>query len=113
MCSAAKVTEILSQLSVELQRLGLWQQQRPSEQALASSQPFCIDTLNFPQWLQFVFIEKMAALISRRGQLPGQCGIAPLAEEYFKASAEDGDAVLGLLLHLDRVLTPVLSRQVL
>ncbi|MEC8429313.1 MAG: YqcC family protein, partial [Pseudomonadota bacterium] len=42
----------LIDLQCELKNLNLWETQRPADEALASTQPFCIDTLSFPQWLQ-------------------------------------------------------------
>ncbi|MGY8909754.1 MAG: YqcC family protein, partial [Flavobacteriales bacterium] len=50
------VAEVLIDIESELRQLGLWDRQVPSNSALASSEPFCVDTLTLPQWLQFIFL---------------------------------------------------------
>lgn len=100
----AQVDSLLQQLQQIMSRLALWQDQSPPPQALASTQPFCVDTLTFPQWLQFVFYERMQMLIIERAPLPGQCGIAPMAELYFQAQAVDGQELISLLGDLDSLL---------
>jgi uncharacterized protein YqcC (DUF446 family) len=78
-----EVASLLIDIESELRRLDLWQSEPPSAAALASTEPFCIDTLNFPQWLQFIFLPRMYAL-AQAEQLPlGRCEIQPLAEQYF------------------------------
>lgn len=91
----------LIDLECELRNLGLWQSERPSEAALSSTQPFCVDTLNFPQWLQFIFLERMLALVDARAPLPERCGIAPMAEEYFKPTAVNPEQLIGVLRRVD------------
>ena len=88
---AAPVTSLLFDIEVGLRRLNLWQQQPPTESALRSCQPFCIDTLNFVQWLQFVFLPRMRGLIEAGQLLPDNCQIAPMADEYFKSLGMDAD----------------------
>ncbi|CAH0993424.1 putative protein YqcC [Sinobacterium norvegicum] len=83
----------------------LWQVERPSEQALASKQPFCLDTLRFEQWLQFIFVERMMWLIDQRQALPEQFGLAPMCEESFVARGIDGRRLSVLLKRLDEALS--------
>ena len=101
MCLYQSLADALQQLEVELQQLGLWQEHPPSPQALASQQPFCIDTLEFNQWLQYVFLPRMQQLIATRSSLPARCNIAPMAEEFFKLIAPEGHKVVELLKHID------------
>lgn len=82
-----QMKRLLNQLEAELKRLSLWQAKAPSKHALASTQPFCIDTLTLPQWLQFIFIPKMAALLEQLQPLPSNIGIAPLAEQTYQDDA--------------------------
>ena len=90
------VADQLLQLEVELRRLQLWQEETPPAEALASKEPFCVDTLSLPQWLQFVFLPRMVELIEGARPLPTECGIAPIAEEYFRG----GDYTAGELIQL-------------
>ena len=48
--------ELLAALTTELKSLKLWQIQQPSAAELASSAPFCCDTLAFEQWLQLYLL---------------------------------------------------------
>lgn len=68
-----------------LKDIDCWDQQPPPVEALMSSMPFCIDTLEFPQWVQFIFIVRMRAIIDEGMPLPQECEIAPMAEEYFNS----------------------------
>ena len=99
------VLSILTAIEKELIALQQWSDQRPSEQALASTQPFCIDTLTLPQWIQFVLIERLRHMIDTQLPLPRQCGVAPLAEEFFKPTSLDSDRLIELLEQLDNQLT--------
>ncbi len=76
---------LLAQLAETLQTAGLWQQSPPDPALLESSAPFCCDTLAFEQWLQFVFIARMQALIDARLPLPGNIALAPMAEMMWSA----------------------------
>ena len=81
-----QVAELLIDIEAELRQLGLWERQSPPAEALASEQPFCIDTLTLPQWLQFIFLPRLYRLLEQDAALPDRCGIAPLAEEYFRGT---------------------------
>lgn len=94
------VADQLLQLEAELRRLDLWRSEPPSAQALASTEPFCVDTLTLPQWLQFVFLPRMSQLVEMEQSLPRQCGIAPIAEEFFK-NTSGTEALITLLTEID------------
>ena len=96
--------EALFDLEAELRSAGLWEEYSPPAEALASQQPFCIDTLAFNQWLQFVFITKLGALVEGRQTLPGQCGVAPMAEEFFRGLDTSGSGVVRVLQRIDTLL---------
>ncbi|AMX03108.1 YqcC family protein [Microbulbifer thermotolerans] len=95
----SEVAEQLLLIEAEMRRLDLWAAQPPSAEALASTEPFCVDTLTLPQWLQFIFLPRMRQLIERELPLPRQCGIAPMAEEYFRGDA--GGKLVERLAELD------------
>jgi uncharacterized protein YqcC (DUF446 family) len=100
-----EAASLLIDIEAELRRLDQWQREAPPAAALASSEPFCVDTLTLAQWLQFVFLPRMRALLAR-GQLPpGPCAIAPLAEEYFRGAQLDVAPLLRQLGALDRLLS--------
>ncbi len=95
------VDQLLQQLEHSLKALNLWSDTSPSVTALASCQPFCIDTLTFPQWLQFVLLVRIRALLVAGLPLPVVSGIAPMAEEYVKPLGGDTNALVTLLQQLD------------
>lgn len=99
------VGELLIDLEYELRTIGLWQQESPPPEALASTQPFAVDTMTFPQWIQFVFIERMLLLVEKQLPLPAQCGIAPMSEEYFRASTVSGEKITSIFISFDELLS--------
>ena len=74
--------------------------------ALNSQQPFCLDTMTFSQWLQFVMMPAMQRLIDTNQALPklikGQ-GIEPMASESY-SSSEVEQAIIAKISELDDLL---------
>ncbi|MET0377906.1 MAG: YqcC family protein [Spongiibacteraceae bacterium] len=95
-----EIASTLMDLEAELRRIGQWDAEPPSPTALASVEPFCVDTMTLAQWLQFIFIPRMYALAEAQQLPPGRCEIQPMAEEYFNGSKLDG---LPLLRHIARL----------
>ena len=75
-----RIASLLIDIEAELRRLQQWQHEAPTPEALASTEPFCVDTLTFAQWLQFIFLPRMRELIDARQVLPEQCNITAMAE---------------------------------
>lgn len=73
--------ELLEQLATYLKDKGYWKTVSPSQQQLASQQPFAMDTLDFTQWLQFIFIVRLNAMIIAKQPLPTAMAIAPMANQ--------------------------------
>lgn len=84
---------------------GWWAEIAPSTEALESTQPFAVDTLEFGQWLQFIFLPKMHHILRSEFSLPSSCGIAPMVEEYSKANGLEFGQVINILSSIDRLLT--------
>lgn len=100
-----EVAELLIDIEGELRKLGQWDRIPPSEKALASDQPFCVDTLTLPQWLQFIFLPTLYQMLQDKQELPGRCGVAPMAQEYFRGSELSTEALIQALNQLDILLT--------
>lgn len=96
-----EVAALLIDVEAELRRLQQWQNEPPSPEALASSEPFCVDTLTLVQWLQFIFLPRMHALVAMEQLPPGRCEIKPLAEEYFRNQHLDTNDLLKMIGALD------------
>ena len=74
----------LDALKQQMQLHELWALEAPSQKALASTQPFCVDTLEFEQWLQFVMVPTFLTMIERAQALPNQCDIHTMAEHIWQ-----------------------------
>ena len=99
------VAEVLIDVEAQLRQLGLWDKIPPSSQALASEEPFCVDTLTLPQWLQFIFLPTLYQMLESGQPLPGRCGIAPMGEEFFRGTDLAVDELLHALKRVDELLS--------
>lgn len=100
-----QVADGLLSIEMEMRRLEIWESQRPHETAFQSTEPFCLDTLSFTQWVQFVFLERMRQLIENEHALPVGSGIAPMAEEHFRGRPESGQRLIRELEAIDQLLS--------
>ncbi|MEM8560713.1 MAG: YqcC family protein [Pseudomonadota bacterium] len=99
------LAELLIDVEAQLRIMDLWDEKPPPVSALASDQPFCFDTLTLPQWLQFVFLPRVYELLEAGEPLPQRCGIAPMAEEYFRESGLPSAELESILKRIDRLLS--------
>ncbi len=99
------IASLLIDVEAELRRLQQWQSEPPTVAALASTEPFCVDTLSFAQWLQFIFLPRMHALVANNQLPPGRCEIKPMAEEYLRAAGLDGANLLRAIGELDAAIS--------
>ncbi len=93
----------LQQLQFALQTLDLWQVTPPDEKAFMSTQPFAIDTMTANEWLQWIFIPRMYALIENQTELPSQISISPYVEEALKET-ENLSLLLSPLIEMEQLL---------
>lgn len=98
------VAEYLLLIERELRALGWWQTQAPSAQALSSQQPFCVDTLSFEQWLQWIFLPKLKQLLETGADLPCASGIQPMAEQVYGGQADKVRVLIKLLGEFDQLI---------
>ena len=99
------LADLLIELEKELRLMQLWEMQSPAPEALASVEPFAVDQLSFNQWLQFVFLPRMAALVESEAPLPDNCSVVPMAEEFFKGQKVEAAAIISRLAAIDRLIT--------
>lgn len=103
-----QLDEALRRLEATMKAADMWQMPQPPAEAFDSHQPFCVDTMELPQWLRFVFIARLDALIDAEGPLPQTCDVAPAAEVYLKqAHARPSHLLLVVkaIEEVDRVIT--------
>ena len=94
----------LKEIEHEMRLLKIWSDHPPQAEAFLSTQPFCIDTMTLPEWIQFVFIHKISELMTLGAELPSRCGIAPMIDEYFKSSNLNYKHLMGLFVEVDYLL---------
>ena len=105
MSISTNIAEVLAEIEARLRQLDQWDKLPPSTDSLASTEPFCVDTLSLPQWLQFIFLPVMYELLEQGKPLPGRCGIAPMAQEYFRGTGQPCGGLVGALSLMDRLLS--------
>lgn len=99
------IAERLIDLEAQLRQLNLWAADPPSPDALASEQPFAMDTLALEEWLQFIFLPTLYHLLDTGAALPERCAIAPMAEETLGKRQLPTAALIATLEHLDQLIT--------
>ncbi|OOF62686.1 YqcC family protein [Rodentibacter sp. Ppn85] len=93
----------LDLLQQTMQSLNLWQSSPPAREAFLSEEPFSLDMMAPEEWLQWVFIPRMYALLESGAPLPSQIAISPYIEEALKEF--DGlTLLLAPLLELEKLL---------
>lgn len=84
----AAIAELLLLIERELRVQGWWAEQAPSAEALASVEPFCVDSLAFEHWLQWIFLPRMKSMLEEGAPLPNVSGIKPMAEQVFTGALQ-------------------------
>ncbi len=98
------VAEQLLLIERELRVQGWWEARAPSAQALSSQQPFCVDTLAFEQWLQWIFLPRMKQILEAGVALPSVSGIQPMAEQVYGGQAQKARELIKLLGEFDQLI---------
>lgn len=99
------VAEVVDSIAREMRRNDLWEDQAPSDRCMASSQPFCCDTLQFHQWLQWQFLPRMYDILDHERDLPENSAILPYAEEFLPGQVDKPERLLFLLHTFDELIT--------
>ena len=97
----------LIDLEAALRQLDLWSDAPPSPQALISEQPFAMDSLEFEEWLQFIFLPTIYDVLESGRALPERCAIAPMAEETLGKKALPTESLISTLRELDQLITAI------
>lgn len=98
------VKQLLNELETALRMANLWSEQPPTADALASTAPFCCDTMPLAHWLQFVLLPKMHLLIEAGSPLPNNIAISPLAELVYASNLPAVTTVMAVIKRLEQCL---------
>ncbi len=91
---------LLSEVESCLKQLGLWDDKKPSDESLVSTEPFAMDTLTPEQWIQWIFIPRMRVMINQQ-QTPKKFSLSPYFEEVWKSDLEKSE-LIKLIRIIDR-----------
>lgn len=92
----------LEELEQELKTLGLWGNEPLTEEQMSSSAPFGCDLMDFHQWLQHLFIPKLAVILRRETEMSIRMSVAEMAEYVYRDEAQKYSRLIGILKVLDR-----------
>ncbi|MFS2225425.1 YqcC family protein [Pantoea sp. B65] len=84
-----------------MQDNGLWQGSAPDTAAFNSTEPFCVDTMLPLEWLQWVLLPRMLALLDSNAPLPKNFAVAPYYEVALEANVCGRVLLLSQLQSLD------------
>jgi uncharacterized protein YqcC (DUF446 family) len=99
-----QVRHNLQAIEQSMHDLALWQLMPPEAEAFASTEPFCIDSMQAEEWLQWVLLPRMHALLDAKAPLPTRFAITPYFEEALKDKQPNCLPLLLLLQQLDSLL---------
>lgn len=99
-----KVAEQLLLIERELRVQGWWDEVSPGAEALASQEPFSVDTLEFEQWLQWIFLPRMKVILEQNLPLPSASGILAMAEMVYAQRPGQGQQLQRLLAEFDQLI---------
>lgn len=88
----------------ELRSQGWWSEATPGAEALASTVPFAVDSMNFDQWLQWIFLPRMTEILEKGLPLPNASGILVMAETVYGDRPEQSRELRRLLADFDRLI---------
>ena len=100
-----RIADVLLEVEASLRTCGKWDQSKPDASDLNSTIPFCMDTLKFEQWLQWIFLPRMKDTIEQTKPLPLQSGIFEYAEECLHKDDPSTNALLKQLKRFDDLIS--------
>ena len=101
------IKEQLDAIEQELRSLELWggEDKRPSDSDLNSQTPFCLDTIEFHEWLEYVLIERFRIMIAAGAPLPAAMTVHTYAQEQYRGQWGVYRSLIGALQTLDNLIT--------
>lgn len=100
--------DALRDLESTMDAANLWHMAPPPPDAYDSVAPFCVDTMALPQWLRFVLIARLDALVEARGSMPETCEVAPAVEAYLaqaRIATRERRMLIQAVEEIDRLVT--------
>ncbi|WP_339036623.1 YqcC family protein [Serratia symbiotica] len=99
-----QVRDNLQTIEQSMRDLALWQAAPPEPEAFASTEPFYVDRMQAEEWLQWVFLPRMYALLEAYAPLPTQFAVTPYLELALKDREPNCLPLLLVVQSLDNML---------
>ena len=100
-----RIADVLLEVESILRTNNCWDDIEPPANALSSTKPFCIDTLTFQQWLQWIFLPRMKLTLEQSKPLPTKSGIYVYAQDYLSKEAPSTASLLTQIKHFDDLIS--------
>ena len=100
-----RIADVLLEVEANLRIHGKWDAHKPDASDLNSTIPFCMDTLKFEQWLQWIFLPRMKDTLEQTKPLPSQSGIFEYAEECLQKNDPSTNTLLKQLKTFDDLIS--------
>ncbi len=100
-----RIADVLLEVEASLRTHGKWDESSPADSELNSTTPFCLDTLKFEQWLQWIFLPRMKDTLEQTKPLPAQSAIFEYAEECLHKSDPSTNGLLKQLKTFDDLIS--------
>ena len=98
------IAEQLLLIERELRLQGWWDAESPGAEALSSVEPFSVDTLDFHQWLQWIFLVRMKQILEQDLPLPNASGILEMAEMVYADRPQESLGLRDALKKFDQLI---------
>jgi uncharacterized protein YqcC (DUF446 family) len=98
-----RVRDMLTRIENEMRQAGFWQAAPLPEEAYEFRQAFAMDTMAYPQWLQFIFVPRVKAILDGGGDWPSSSAVGAQAIREFDGLPE-ASALITLLCEFDGLL---------
>ena len=100
-----RIADVLLDVEGTLRTHGKWDSCQPAMSALSSAEPFCMDTLRFEQWLQWILLPRMKNILEDQKPLPLKSGILTYAQAYLQKNDPPTTNLLKLIKRFDDLIT--------
>jgi uncharacterized protein YqcC (DUF446 family) len=97
------VARKLDAIEAEMKRINLWSATPPTPEQFQYHRAFAGDTMAFDQWLQFVFVPNVRAIIASRGPFPPSSSVGAYAVREWDTMPYDVSQLETLLIEFDRL----------
>ncbi len=83
----------LDEIVAEMKRIGFWQDEPLQPEQYDFRSAFALDTMTFNQWLQFIFVPRVAQILESQGTFPTRSQVGAQAIREYDSFPEAAQLV--------------------